>query len=148
MLVLDGPNLARARARLIARLPLLGYDVTDDPDLRIVADGIVLDPQWDNETCCIALPDGAARLALRSTRTRPADLDPASDDTRLLGIALTALRIDGEDIALDDPRLSAGWLASEGGLRWSGGAGMIDVSGASVVELRVGRWLRYLAAAA
>jgi hypothetical protein len=144
-LVLEGPRLVRTRDRLIARLHQLGYDVTNTPDLRIAADDCKLDPDWDGDTCYVTLPDGTARITLRSNRARPADLDAGSKDTRLLGVALISLRIDRDDIALDDPRLSAGWLAPEDDLRWSDGAGVIDVSGASMVKMRFGRWLRYIA---
>ena len=80
---------------------------------------------------------------VESRSTSPADLDPASDDRRRLGVALRGLRLDGAAVALDNPRLVGGWHEAEPQWRWSDGAGTIDVRGAAVVELAVATWLRY-----
>ncbi len=143
-LALDGPRVAAARARLIARLPRLGHAVTADPGLRLFADGREVAPQWFGDTCTVALPDGAQRLTLASRTQRPADLDPASRDTRMLGVALLGLALDGAAAPLDGPGFGQGWLPPEAGLRWTAGAAEIGVRGASVAELRFGDWHRYL----
>ena len=64
----------------------------------------------------------------------------ASTDWRRLGVALAQLRLDGEAVALDDPRASsAAGIGAEPGLRWTDGAGELDVGGAGIVELRFAR---------
>jgi len=141
--VLKGAMLRRVRTRLIARLHGLGHVVTCSPDLHVLAtgwrsrrNGLTRIAAWR----CRAAP--AADPA--EPRGPPADFDPASDDTRSLGLALCRLQLDGTPIALDDPRLDAGWLSAEPDLRWTEGAGEIDVAGVDLVELRMGGWLRYL----
>jgi collagen type I alpha len=143
-LVCEGPRLAATKATLAARLPMLGFDLTDDAALVLRADGIALEPQCYGEWWCVALPDGASRLSLRSRVTCAAHIDAWSNDTRQHGVALTEVLLDGEAVALDDPRLDAGWSAPEQGLRWSDGAAEIDVRGVRVVELHIGTWARYM----
>lgn len=112
--------------------------------MRLAADGRDVMPNPHGLGYRIRLPAGAARLTLRSRTARPSDLDPASNDTRRLGAALLQLRLDGAEVVLSEPRLCSGWLPAEDGLRWSNGAGEIDVQGASTIDLRFGAWLRYL----
>ena len=81
--------------------------------------------------------DGAATLRLASLHAVPAECNPAGTDCRRLGVALTQLRLDDTSVPLDDARFVAGWHTSELGLRWTNGAGLLDVGGASVVELRL-----------
>jgi hypothetical protein len=50
-------------------------------------------------------------------------------------VPLAGLRIDGDPVGLDDPRLGAGWHAAEPGLRWTAGDAAIDVRGARGVEI-------------
>ena len=144
-MVLAGPRLARLRARLRRRLPRLGYRITRNPLLALHADGIALRPDWYGTACRVTLPAGAQRLTLASRTARPADLDPRSTDTRLLGVAVQRLRLDGADIAPDDARFTHGWLPPEPHLRWTGGAAVLDVRGVTRLELRCGGWHRYLA---
>jgi hypothetical protein len=135
----------RVRARLIGRLADLGFPVTDDPALWFVTDrGEAVVPQVFEEGLCLAIPDGAARLSVRSRHGIP-----AAAEARRLGVAVAALRIDGATLALDDGRFMSGWHAPEPGLRWSDGAGVLDVRGAGVAELQVAPIaLRYIAGAA
>jgi autotransporter passenger strand-loop-strand repeat protein len=136
-LVMSGPARDRAHAALLERLPELGYSVTEDPALQFLADdGEPLAAQAFGEWLCIALPEGTTTLRVVSRQFAPAELDPASTDHRRLGVALTHLRIDHERLALDHPRFLGGWQACETKLRWTDGAGVLDVSGACVVELR------------
>ena len=143
-LVLSGPALVRAKAALLARLPALGYAVSDNPALAAAADGVALTPQRDGTWWCYALPPGARRLLLRSRRARPAEMKPDSDDTRLLGIALDAFWLDGVAVPLDAACFASGWLPPEPEWRWSDGAAILDVHGASVVEFRLAPLLRYV----
>ena len=87
----------------------------------------------------LALPRRRAAAGGASRATSPADLDPASDDRRRLGVALRALRLDGAAVRWTTRAAAAGTphpLAHNG-------AGTIDVRGARCVEPAVAIWLRY-----
>jgi hypothetical protein len=134
-LLRGGPALAAVRRRLIARLPALGHVVSNDPGLRLDIDGRAA--RWARRGAWlrVAVGAGGAVLRLLSRVAAPAELDPGSQDRRRLGVALAALRIDGDPVALGDRRLRGGWHAPEAGLRWSDGDGAIDLAGARRVEL-------------
>lgn len=146
-LVRGGAGLERARRRILDCLPQLGWAFTDDPEACFTTEaGKVLEPQIFGEWACLAMPDGAARLQIESRQAAPAELNPASDDFRRLGVPVTHLHLDGEMVGLDDSRFLSGWHATESGLRWSNGRGVLDVAGVSIVELRLIRGLvRYAA---
>ncbi len=120
------------------RLPLLGYILTDHPAVCFFADdGEKVEPQVFGEWLCIALPDNTRTLRIASRRAAPAELDPESTDCRRLGVPVAQLRLDDEPVPLDNLRLAQGWHVPEPGLRWTDGAAVLDVAGASVVELRL-----------
>ena len=56
---------------------------------------------------------------------------------------MTALRVDGQDVALDDACFGMGWLASEGSLRWMAGEASLRVRPGSAVSLYCPALLRY-----
>ena len=117
-LVTSGETIALIRHTLHAQAAMLGHRRTTDPGYRL-------------------LPvKGGFRLASRVSV--PAHMDPASDDHRQLGIAVTRLTADGTNIPLDDVRLAAGWHAPEPGLRWTAGAAFIALPAAThlAVEYR------------
>jgi hypothetical protein len=132
-LICGGPRLATLRRRLIGRLPDLGFAITDDAALRVELDGRAVPPAADRGWLLVPVAR-ATSLRLRSRVAAPAELDPLSEDRRRLGVPLAALRIDGDPVSLDDPRLRAGWHVAEAGLRWTGGDAAIDVRGARRVE--------------
>lgn len=132
------------RRHLIARLPLLGHALTTDPRPAFLLDGVPAQARrFGADWWSLAIPAASGTLRLRSRAARPADLDPESDDTRQLGVALLALRLDGRDVALSDPILGAGWHASEGTMRWTDGEAVIDIANARLAELRLASWLTY-----
>ena len=136
-LVVSGPRLEAVRGKLLNRLPLLGYSLTEEPELRFLADGRgPIEQQSFGHWQCLALPDDTAVLRIASRQAVPSEIDPASIDCRRLGFALTRMRLDGEPLPLDDPRLLRGWHAPEPGFRWTDGSAELDVSGASIVELQ------------
>ena len=134
-LVLAGPLLARAKSRLLARLPRLGYGITDDPRLSVQLDGVPLTCDRTREWLRLDLPAGGGTLTLTSRISRPAELDAESIDTRPLGVALRALRLDGVDIPPGHFCLTTGWHDPEPGWRWTTGSAIIDVHGHRRVEL-------------
>jgi hypothetical protein len=146
-LAVKGRHVTRAKTRLLKRLPLLGHDVSSRADVRLFADGVELAAHWSGAACRVRLPDGAQRLMLASRTARPADLDPASTDTRLLGAALLRLRLDGSETALDSARFGEGWLEAEATQRWTLARAWLDVRGLTGVEMKFGDWHRYLATA-
>jgi len=50
------------------------------------------------------------------------DSDFVPGDTRRLGAAVSAIRVDGEVVALDDAAPGHGWHAAEASWRWTNGA--------------------------
>src|SRR5271166_5055698 len=109
-LILDGPEIERARAALLARAEVLGHVTTFDGDLHVVADGSRIEkvPLADRRFAFL-LPAGCAEITLRSRTFVPRHVEPQSRDDRRLGVFVGRLQIDGEDAALDDPTLAKGW---------------------------------------
>ncbi len=134
-LLRDGAALADLRTELQAEATALGWDITPDPDLRLLVDGRPVWPLFEDGRYVIRLPANARAARLRSHRTIPAWLRADTDDRRLLGVAITRLVLDGTAIALDDPRLAAGWHAPEGDLRWTDGDAALPIAGGRVLEL-------------
>jgi hypothetical protein len=145
-LVLKGKRVVAAREKLLDRLPGLGFGFTDAPALACEIDNELAEPQFFEEWWCLGVAPASGVLILRSRRVRPAECYADSIDDRPLGVSIKALRIDGADVGLDDPRLIAGWHAPEQGLRWSDGEGVIDVADASVIEWQLGPTPRYIVA--
>jgi hypothetical protein len=82
---------------------VLGYALTEDPDLHILADGRRIDPVRLNERrVAFMLPAAHASIELRCRRFTPAQMNPSSDDVRSLGICVERLQLDGADMALAD----------------------------------------------
>lgn len=130
------------RARLLARALALGWCETEDPGLMIEVDGRPLVPDS-------ILPAGDGQIALRSRAVVPEEIDPTIPDARRLGVAVTALVYGGVSIPLDDPRLVAGFLPPEPGLRWTDGRGVLRLARPHPARLQVQCapiWRRYWAA--
>lgn len=135
-LATQGPAARSARETLVERLALLGYEITEDPALRLIAAGRQITAQSDGVWHRGELRDGALRLRIVSRTAEPAWLG-SSADHRKLGVGITGLRLDGTDVALDDDRLVHGWYDAEPGLRWTDGDAAVVVSGATLVEVRL-----------
>ncbi len=139
-LLLAGPSLAARHRRLRERARRLGYVLSRAAELEIVGSGGVL-----RLTPCgrgrwrVALRGDSGALRLRSRTWVPEQLDRGSDDRRTLGVAVTGIRLDGVDVALDDARLGAGWHAPEQAAarrwRWTDGAAVLDVGSARELEI-------------
>jgi len=118
-----GWPVRHARAALQARLPDLGFTAAE-ADWWIEADGAVLpavNGAWQ-------VPAGAtARIC--SAAWRPMDMEHGNADTRLLGVCLGGIAIDGLAVTLDDARLREGFhpVERDGAAmwRWTAGAAIL-----------------------
>ncbi len=126
-LTLGGKALLAIHAELRARAAALGHGLTDAPDIAVVAGGEALPVLARGAgRVAVRLPAGTTRVVIASRAVVPNQLDPAHDDRRLLGVALTGLALDGVALALDGPACVAGFhqpeAAGSGLLRWTDGA--------------------------
>jgi Hint domain len=133
------------RQRLHARALLLGHVATDDPDLRVLADGVALPCRRDGLVWRATLPAGTAIVRLLSRVAAPSDLSLDSSDHRRLGVAVTRLALDGAMIAPGDPRRAVGWHAPEPMLQWTNGDAVLrcDAGPAAVLDITTAPLLRY-----
>ena len=134
-LVLDGPLLAAARQRLLARAVASGHAITRDGGLRVLADGMALPADIDGSRWRVRLPGTARQMRLVSRSWIPAHMHPAERDTRELGIAVANLLADGK--AVPPAAFTAGWHAQEPGWRWTTGDGQLQLDGARRLEFEV-----------
>jgi hypothetical protein len=147
-LVREGGTLLAVRAALGARAAAMGWATTDDPDLCLVADGREITATWDGDRACFTVPAGARAVRLRSRSVVPAQLNVSAEDHRRLGVAVTALRVDGCAIGLDDAMLAEGWHAPEDGLRWTDGDAILRCGEGALVDVSVALLERYWTAPA
>jgi hypothetical protein len=120
-LALDGPKVARARARLRRRATALGWRLTDDADPCLWVDDVAARVVRDDDAVLHAvLPTASRRVGIASRSFVPAHLDGAAD-WRRLGVAAD-VTLDGE--ALPEVCFGPGFLAAEPGAdwRWTDGA--------------------------
>lgn len=110
--------------RLAARSEALGHTssaarTTQDADLRLVADGIVLRPVESQEGVhSFVVPAGTRSVSLESRFCIPVDVAaPYMGDTRRLGVKVTSVTmrsdLDETVITADDPALTTGWYDVE-----------------------------------
>lgn len=121
-LVLHGPVVEAAHARLKARAEALGWQLVADAALTIEADGMPAQAAPDGpDALRVVVPPGTRRLLLRSRSFVPAAVDPAIRDGRELGVAV-AVELDGT--RLDEAAFGSGWYAADPGMpwRWTDGA--------------------------
>jgi Hint domain len=145
-LAIEGPSLEQARARVQQRAYELGYAITDETDVHVIADGERIDPVVLSDTrVAFNIPAGRRAIELRCHTFVPSSVDFSNPDGRTLGLCVGRLQIDGTDWALEDePRYAEGWHAleknSEFHHRWSLGRAplpaatrlvVIDVAGRS-----------------
>ena len=144
-----GLSLDRANpyAALLARAQTLGHIRTDDPDLHLLADGIRLTPVRTGDTYRFTLPDGVSTLRLCSRQGVPAHVRADSTDTRIVGVAVRALALDGRRVALDSPLLADGWHGAEAEWRWTTGDAGLHAAGARVLDLALNPMVAYWEAA-
>jgi hypothetical protein len=110
--------------------------------LALIAGSRRLRPVWAADgVAAFGLPRHARHARLVCPAERPSRHAPWLDDRRRLGIAVSDLWVDGERLALDDPRLDAGWWPMERAaraFRWTNGdASLCLPEGAAVLTLRL-----------
>ena len=143
-LALDGPAVVAVRERLHARAHALGWTTTASPSPLLFAGGQRISPHASGDDfATFHLPRGCRHAKLLSRATIAAHSDPRSTDHRRLGLAVTAVALDGIALPLDGARLGAGWHAPEPGLRWTDGAAQITLAGERTLAVRFARLQRY-----
>jgi hypothetical protein len=135
-LVLEGSQLRAARHRLALRAIALGHRLVNDPGLVLEVDGAVVPQHPGPGPAEFSLPPGARVAVLRSRSFVPGHVVAGSDDHRQLGVGVTGLWLDGRAVELDEQR--DGWHAPEAGLRWTDGAGRLEVRGARHLRVEAG----------
>jgi hypothetical protein len=139
-LVLEGPALHSAKAALLARAQALGYAMTEDAAVHLMADGERIEPLRLGLTrLAFVLPAARSTIELGSRSFVPANMEPASEDRRSLGICVRRLQVDGVDIALEnDAAFAPGWHKLESNAtgepwRWSSGSAPLPPNARLVV---------------
>jgi hypothetical protein len=123
-LVLEGPILAAAHARLLARAEALGWQRTTDPALQLLADDAPVPlVQLSSRLWRGRVPPGSRGLRLLSHSFVPDELDRSAGDRRRLGLAVAELRLGGR--RLPARAFTSGWHAAVPGWRWTDGAAQL-----------------------
>ncbi|MBN9508510.1 MAG: Hint domain-containing protein [Alphaproteobacteria bacterium] len=142
-LVMAGAERQAVRRAVLEQAIALGHRLTGDAAITLRAAGRDIAPLRHGPSLRFALPRGSRRVHLTSRSWVPAETDPASDDRRRLGVAVTWLAFDGARVPLDDPRLGAGWHAAEPDWRWSDGDAAIATQGARTLSVGLAMTGRY-----
>jgi hypothetical protein len=102
-LVFEGEILRGVKSRLLERAQELGFYLTDDSELHIVAEGERIEPLFSTQQrIAFVIPPDRKQIELRCRGFVPAHVDAASDDQRRLGVCVGRLQIDGVEVPLDD----------------------------------------------
>jgi hypothetical protein len=129
-LVTGGEELAAIRARLHGRKLMLGFSVTEVSELALKIGDLFLPPTESTPgRVTFELPEGTAAAILCCAVFVPAEIDPASNDRRILGIALTDIMLNGKFVPLETvadpadmhrraPRETATWIRGATRLRF------------------------------
>jgi hypothetical protein len=149
--LLSGAAAAPLHARLLRRAERLGWRITDDAAVMVVADGAELEPSLvAGGRSVFRLPAGSRCVKLRSRVAAATDFDPAATDRRRVGVPVARLQLNGVELPLDGPVLAAGFLALErrdaACWRWTDGDAHLELpaGGESVLEVELHQgWLRY-----
>jgi hypothetical protein len=114
-LILEGPEIHNAKAALLARTQALGYAITDDADVHVMADGQRIEPvRFGAKRMAFMLPAAYSSIELRCRSFVPAHTEPQSTDQRALGLCVSRLEIDGGHVPLEDgAAFVRGWHALE-----------------------------------
>jgi hypothetical protein len=127
--VLAGPEIAAAKAHLLARAALLGWHAAS-PFLHLEAGGKVIEGiSTIGGLHRFLLPPGTCDIAIVSSTFTPAQLDPHSQDYRQLGRCVASMLVNGRPLSLDSRVLVSGFFPIEGQgrerWRWTSGRGVL-----------------------
>jgi hypothetical protein len=134
-LATEGAAVEEERRRLTARAYVLGWRQTNDPGLRVLADGRPIVAMRSGQCWRVGLPPGACTALLLSRAGVPAEMVPGSTDCRRLGIALADVRLDR--VPVPNAAFGTGWHAPEPGWRWTDGAAELALNGARELLLEL-----------
>ena len=129
-LVLEGPPLHATRRYLLGEAAGAGHVLTGDSGLRVIVNGRALRANIEGAKWRVRLPPAARNARLVSRCWVPSQTRADEDDTRTLGVAICNLRLDGQEIRMDDARLSPGWQMAEPDWRWTSGDAGVALAGA------------------
>ncbi len=147
--------------RLAERAESLGYQrpdyaTTNDPELRLVADGRVIRPlSSDANRYVFMLPAGVSSVRLTSRTSVPSYFEAYLDDWRHLGVAVRRIVVRDStgltEIPPDHPGLTQGWHKVERNdvtmWRWMDGDAVLPIQltdGPAMVEVRVSSAMKYI----
>ncbi len=133
-LLTEGEAVAAARENLAQRAGSLGWRMTPEPALQVMAAGRVLPAARQGDSWRVVLPADAVEIHLRSRAIVPAQR-VMGGDRRRLGVALADLRLD--DAPAPPAAFRAGWHADEGDLRWTDGDARLAVRGSRELCFRL-----------
>ena len=113
-------------ARLLARALILGHQVTSDPGLHLIADGVAIEPLASEDGVYhFALERLPGEIWLASRCTVPAETDTTATDRRRLGVSVRRITVRDSETTVDvlpvSEQLCDGFHESEGGHRWTDG---------------------------
>jgi hypothetical protein len=146
---------------LAQRAESLGYQrpdyvTTNDPELRLVADGRVIRPlSSDADRYVFALPAGVSSVRLASRASVPSYFESYLDDWRHLGVAVRRIVVRDSagltELPPDHPGLTRGWYGVERDeatmWRWMNGDAVLPIEstdGPAMVEVQVGITMRHV----
>jgi hypothetical protein len=143
-IVKDGPVVQKTKEILLARAEALGYVLTDDADVHVIADGRRIDAVRSGaKRLTFKVPAAASGIELRSRSFIPTQINPAKDDPRELGICVARLELNGIEAALtDESAFAHGWHLLEGNAdgqhwRWSTGCAQLP-AGTHLIVIDIG----------
>jgi len=109
--VKEGPVIERTKTALLARAKALGYALTEDAGVHIMADDKRIDAVSLGENrLAFLLPAAGSNIELRCRSFIPAHINPENYDQRSLGICVSRFQLDGAEVALEDEAaFELGW---------------------------------------
>jgi hypothetical protein len=135
------------RADLTARAQALGWVLSDDAGVTVLADGVAAPCSTTANGIAVRLPPGTQRVRVGSRSFVPAERESDSGDIRRLGLAVSSVCFGGWK--LHPEALRGGWHAPAGeAWRWTNGdADIVPPRQArpGVLELRLHRLGQYWA---
>jgi len=140
-LVAAGPQLTEIQQRLHARAEELGWVRSEESRLAIIADGVEIAPSHSTGNRYWFSVPAAAEFKLRSGSGVLAHVMPGMTDNRRLGVAVAALRIDGQAVALDADSFGVGFYPLEKhehrSWRWTNGEATLKLAVVAPAMLEV-----------